>query len=157
VFVYGTLKRGERNHGRYCPGALRVEPATVSGHLYDLPGGHPDLGPGYGYPALVVPWASILATGTTDYAADAALEPPAAVTGEQAPPVHGELLAFDDPESRLPALDALEGYVPGTESPYRRVLVPAAIPGAGERVAAWTYVVDEPVGTYLSGGRWPEQ
>ena len=33
-------------------------------------------------------------------------------------------MTFDDPENRLPALDALEGYVPGEEGLYERVLVP---------------------------------
>jgi gamma-glutamylcyclotransferase (GGCT)/AIG2-like uncharacterized protein YtfP len=47
MFFYGTLKRGERNHDRYCSGTLRIEEATVRGQLYDLPL--------VGYPALVVP------------------------------------------------------------------------------------------------------
>ena len=47
MFVYGTLKRGERNHERYCSGALRVEGGAVRGELYDLPL--------FGYPELVVP------------------------------------------------------------------------------------------------------
>jgi gamma-glutamylcyclotransferase (GGCT)/AIG2-like uncharacterized protein YtfP len=37
MFFYGTLKRGERNHDRYCGGALRVEEGAVRGELYDLP------------------------------------------------------------------------------------------------------------------------
>lgn len=31
--------------------------------------------------------------------------------------VYGELLTFDDPESRLPAIDRLEGFRPGGSSP----------------------------------------
>ena len=48
--------------------------------------------------------------------------------------VHGELMTFDDPERRLITLDALEGYVPGEEGLYERVLVPVEI--AGETVLA---------------------
>jgi hypothetical protein len=51
------------------------------------------------------------------------------------------LLAFDDPETRLPAIDRLEGFLPGGPSLYRRVLVPAF---TGETVVpVWLYVGDE--------------
>ena len=63
MFFYGTLKRGERNHDRYCSGTLRIEEATVRGQLYDLPL--------VGYPALVVPEEFIHAFGTGDSARDA--------------------------------------------------------------------------------------
>ena len=62
MFFYGTLKRGERNHDRYCGGALRVEEGAVRGELYELPF--------FGYPALVVPEESIRALGTGDFAGD---------------------------------------------------------------------------------------
>ncbi len=62
VFVYGTLKRGERNNERFCRGVLALREATVRGRLYELP---------YSVPALVVPEEDVLAMGTTDYSADA--------------------------------------------------------------------------------------
>lgn len=34
-------------------------------------------------------------------------------TGAHYSPVYGELLAFEDPENRLPAIDRLEGFHPG--------------------------------------------
>ena len=37
--------------------------------------------------------------------------------------VYGELLTFDDPDSRLPAIDRFEGFRPGASSHYLRVLV----------------------------------
>ena len=37
--------------------------------------------------------------------------------------VYGELLTFDDPETRLPPIDRLEGFRQGGRSLYRRVLV----------------------------------
>jgi hypothetical protein len=61
MFFYGTLKRGERNHERYCGGALDVEEGAVCSELYDLP---------FGYPALVVPEQSIHAFGTGDFTSD---------------------------------------------------------------------------------------
>jgi gamma-glutamylcyclotransferase (GGCT)/AIG2-like uncharacterized protein YtfP len=62
-------------------------------------------------------------------------------------------MTFDDPERRLIALDALEGYAPGEEGLYERVLVPAEI--AGEAVLAWTYRMVRAAGVNLPGGRWP--
>jgi gamma-glutamylcyclotransferase (GGCT)/AIG2-like uncharacterized protein YtfP len=55
--------------------------------------------------------------------------------------VSGELLTFDDPESRLPAIDRLEGFRPGGSSLYRRVLVPVRANGA--KLPAWLYVGTE--------------
>jgi len=61
MFFYGTLKRGGSNHA-YCRGGLVTAEARVEGLLYDLP---------QGYPALVVPEASVLAVGTGDPLRDA--------------------------------------------------------------------------------------
>lgn len=149
MFFYGTLKRGQRNHDRYCSGALQVEEATVRGELYDLP---------FGYPALVVPEESIHAVGTGDPTND--VEEQYRLGHEQAPSLEGprvvgELFAFDDPESRLPPLDRLEGFDPAdASSPYRRVLLPVETDG-GSVILAWAYAVEEPSGAYLSGGSWP--
>lgn len=41
IIVYGTLMTGERNH-RFCENAVKIEPCTVTGTLYDT---------GYGFPA----------------------------------------------------------------------------------------------------------
>jgi gamma-glutamylcyclotransferase (GGCT)/AIG2-like uncharacterized protein YtfP len=69
--------------------------------------------------------------------------------------VHGELLSFDDPEERLPTFDKLEGFHPGGESFYKRVLIPATLAETGVRTLAWAYVVESASGVYLPGGRWP--
>ena len=124
--------------------------ATVRGRLYELP---------YGFPALVVPEEDILATGTTNYLADAE-EQQHVVLGSRGSStrwdtVRGELMIFDDPEERLPALDALEGYVPGEEGLYERVLVPVEI--ASELALAWTYRGTGITGVYLPGGSWPAE
>ena len=126
---------------------LKVREATVRGRLYDLP---------YGFPALVVPEENVLVTGTTNFLADT--EKQYIVSSSRALPtrwdtVHGELMTFDDPEERLPALDSLEGYVPGEEGLYERVLVPVEV--AGEAVLAWTYRGMGINGVYLAGGSWP--
>src|SRR5215207_4626318 len=103
MFFYGTLKRGERNHERFCGGAVRVDEGAVRGAVYDLP---------FDYPALVVPEESIRAFGTGDFSGDAEEQrrlgggPVSLLEG---PRVFGEIFTFDDPESRLPAIDSLEG------------------------------------------------
>lgn len=149
MFFYGTLKRGERNHQRYCGGALSVEEGAVSGDLYDVP---------LGYPALVVPEESIQAFGTDDFAGDAEEQwrlgrgPVPSVEG---PRVFGEIFAFHDPESRLPAIDRLEGFDPAdASSHYRRVLIPVET-NAGSSLLAWAYAVAASTGTHLPEGRWP--
>jgi gamma-glutamylcyclotransferase (GGCT)/AIG2-like uncharacterized protein YtfP len=45
VFVYGTLKPGERYYSQYCQGRVVESCAAIAyGHLYDLP---------FGYPAMI--------------------------------------------------------------------------------------------------------
>lgn len=63
--------------------------------------------------------------------------PKSATVGDWGP-VSGELLTFDDPETRLPAIDRLEGFQPGGPSLYKRVLVPVQADGAVCPV--WLYV-----------------
>ncbi len=152
MFFYGTLKRGERNHERYCSGALHIEEGAVHGDLYDIPL--------FDYPALVVPEKSIHAFGTGDPARDVdkqhrlGLGP---VPPPERPGVFGEIFAFDDPGSRLPALDCLEGFDPtDATSHYRRVLLPAET-GDGAILLAWAYVVRESFGVFLPEGVWPPQ
>ncbi len=146
VFVYGTLKRGERNHDRFCQGVIRIREATIHGWLYNLP---------FGFPALAAPEESVLAVGTLDYSADA--ERQVATIPEEVPIrgdiVHGELLTFDDPLARLPALDGLEGFRPDEDCLYRRVLIPVRADDGMQ--AAWAYAIERASGEYLPGGRWP--
>lgn len=145
LFVYGTLKRGFSNHDDYCRGVLAVEEALVRGCLYIRPDR---------IPFLEVPDEDILATGTADAVADAVIQerlardiksrksaespPDLPVSGRGA--VRGELLVFDNPETRLPAIDRLEGFRPGGRSLYRRILVPAWVNGTC--TVAWTYAVE---------------
>jgi gamma-glutamylcyclotransferase (GGCT)/AIG2-like uncharacterized protein YtfP len=148
MFFYGTLKHGGSNHA-YCRGGRMTAEARVEGLLYDLP---------QGYPALVVPEASVLAVGTSDPLRDArgaaALDRPE-LPEPREPHVHGELYTFDDPEERLPSLDELEEFTPGDpSSPYRRVLVPVR-PDGDVVTLAWAYAVRGLQGTHLPGGRWP--
>ncbi len=162
LFVYGTLKRGFWNHERFCRGVLTVEDAVVRGRLFETSSG---------IPVLEVPEEDILAVGTTNPLADVATqahmtarmsnpEPtldrlPKKGTGAPWAPVYGELLTFDDPETRLPAIDRLEGFHPGGPCLYRRVLVPVRAIGTG--LPAWLYVAD--VTEYLGfkplpSGKW---
>lgn len=159
LFVYGTLKRGYSNHEDYCRGVLAVEEALVRGCLYIRPDR---------IPFLEVPDENVLATGTADPAADAAAQqrlageivsgrlverPPGPSSGNQSV-VYGELLEFDDPETRLPAIDRLEGFRPGGRNLYRRVLVPVRVKDSF--TVAWTYVVETkpPDWPKLASSRW---
>jgi gamma-glutamylcyclotransferase (GGCT)/AIG2-like uncharacterized protein YtfP len=126
VCVYGTLRRAGPNHDRYMRGYLSVEETTIRGRLRWL---------SPGIPMLEVPPEDILAVGTTDYLADAALQerPTAELAGRPPRPeaqgpwdlIPAEVFTFDDPETRMPPLDRLEGFQPGGRSLYRRVLVGA--------------------------------
>lgn len=150
LFVYGTLKRGERNHDRFCRGFTSAEEGTVRGRLYDLP---------FGFPALVVPEDDVYAVGTAGYIADAKLCVGVEI-GEREElaswdVVRGELMTFEDPAERLARIDALEGFRPGEGGFYARVLVPVALTGGGGNVLAWAYSVGEGSGVHLPGGYWP--
>ncbi len=134
LFVYGTLKRGYWNHDAFCLGVLEVREAQVRGRLYEGPG----------FPVIEVPDEDILAHGTADRSVGRRghTGAPVRLGGETHPrpvpgsatlgawgAVSGELVSFNDPESRLPAIDRLEGFRPGGSSLYRRVLSS----GDGER------------------------
>jgi len=70
-------------------------------------------------------------------------------------PVYGEILTFDDPVIRLPAIDRLEGFHPGGPCLYRRALV--AVQANGVILPAWLYVVDVTGNrglTPLPSGKW---
>lgn len=150
LFFYGTLKRGQINHERFCRGYARAAQATVRGRLYDLP---------FGFPAIVVPREDVRATGTTNPLADAATQRRQAdgvAHPKAAPRVSGELLVFDDFEERLPALDRFEGFDPESGNGlYRRVLVPVVTRETS--VLAWIYAIERPSGVHLPDGRWPRE
>ena len=116
---------------------------------------------------MKVPDEDILAHGTGDPLADVGTQ--ARLSGQWRPrpvsesttvgasgAVYGELLTFDDPLSRLPAIDRLEGFRPGGSSLYRRVLVPATINGIRE--LAWVYTVEATriKRRRIVSGRWPK-
>jgi len=70
--------------------------------------------------------------------------------------VYGEILTFDDPVIRLPAIDRREGFQPGGPCFYRRVMVPILVNGAV--LPAWLYVGENPMSrrfTPLGKSRWP--
>jgi gamma-glutamylcyclotransferase (GGCT)/AIG2-like uncharacterized protein YtfP len=165
LFVYGTLKRGFWNHDRFCRGVVTVEAALVRGRLFETSSG---------IPVLQVPEEDILAVGTTDPLADVGTQ--AHVTARMSSPeptpdrlpkkgtgapwgdVYGELLTFDDPETRLPAIDRLEGFRPGGPCLYRRVLV--STQAHGTVLPGWLYVGEDPISgrlTPLGGSRWPRK
>ncbi len=153
VLVYGTLKRGQWNHDRFCRHAIDIRPATTVGRLYDLPAG---------FPALEVPDAAILAVGTGDPLADAETQARVAPRGLVIPElegdwdvVHGELITFADPARDLPPLDRLEGFRPDGHGLYRRALV-ATRANTGVEAAWVCHMARVRQGGRLRGGVWPE-
>ena len=148
MFFYGTLKQGQSNHDRFCRGAVHIEAATTLGRLYELP---------FGFPGLHVNRDHVQAIGTRDYLADAGKQREGPAPLAPAPGwdiVYGELFIFEDPERRLVALDALEGFAPGEDGLYRRVLIPVQ-QSRSEMILAWAYELTRPAGTHLPSGRWP--
>ena len=138
---------------------MDVQQATVRGRLYEGPG----------YPILEVPEGDVLAQGTADPLADAATQArlsdrmrsglqqtPESAAKSTWDTVYGELFTFDDPRTRLPPIDRLEGFHPGGRCLYWRVLVPASVEGV--RQLAWVYVVENlGIGRHrIVSGRWPE-
>lgn len=144
IFAYGTLKRGFSLHGAYCAGAVSIRRAHIRGRLFRGP---------EGYPFLKIPEEDILAPGTADPVADAALQARMTRDALQRPVtirvkdslaggwmlIRGELMTFNDPRIRLPLLDQLEEFHPGVPSLYRRVIAPAR-EGRGTSVPAWVYI-----------------
>lgn len=147
VFVYGTLKRGQRNHDHYCRDTADISPATTVGQLFELP---------FGFPGIRVPDTAIHATGSADYPADArmhhAIAPPPETPEAPWSLVRGELLTFPDANS-LSRLDALEGYAPGEKGLYLRVLIP--VTARKKTCLAWAYALTREAGSRLPDGRWP--
>ena len=105
LFVYGTLKRGQPAHRRYCGDAVFITSGAVRGRLHR----HPD-----GYPVLV-------------------LAPSMLVTGPDWQWIRGELFRLRDPARNLARIDAYEGVIAGTPGSYHRVRV--AVRAAGVRFA----------------------
>jgi gamma-glutamylcyclotransferase (GGCT)/AIG2-like uncharacterized protein YtfP len=160
LFVYGTLKRGFWNHDRFCRGVLDIREAEVRGRLYEMHSG---------IPVLQVPDGDVLAHGSPDPLADVAAQArlseqlasypvPAlqSATAGDCGRVYGELLTFNDPETRLPAIDRLEGFRPSGPSLYRRVLVPVYIEHSIPR-PVWLYIGTSCLNDkiFLSSSRWP--
>jgi gamma-glutamylcyclotransferase (GGCT)/AIG2-like uncharacterized protein YtfP len=136
VFVYGTLKRGLRNHAAHCRHVADIIPASLVGRLYE---------PAHRrFPMLAVPESTILARGSDDALADAALLDRLAPVANDPPPgfvvIRGELLVFEHAIAEsLAGLDTLEGFDPRGHSHYERVAVPLVAPT--EHPAAWVYII----------------
>jgi gamma-glutamylcyclotransferase (GGCT)/AIG2-like uncharacterized protein YtfP len=136
LFVYGTLKRGQRAHSTLGDTARFLCEARVVGTLHLHAGG---------YPVLLVPEQHVLAVGTDDAGADAALQDVVESHEDDRAArgpgrwrwIRGELFAFPMPAAAIATIDAYEGIrdtaVPPT---YRRILVP--VDGAPAR-HAWAY------------------
>ena len=160
LFVYGTLKRGCRNHHVLLPGSLwRSERRPFGAASTRAPGI-----PFWRCPKMTSsPKAPPIPWPTRPPRRDCPIRcSPSTGSSRKAPQgmpwgaVYGELLTFDEPQTRLPPIDRLEGFRPAGRSLYRRVLVPATVDGA--RQLAWVYTVENlGIGRRrIESGRWPE-
>lgn len=174
VFVYGSLKRGYRNHRTYCGEYEAFRPATVQGKLFRQADG---------YPMLTVPDSSVLALGSADLAADlrrfaevkqafamqkanptdTISKPPTdADSDEDWQPIQGEIYAWPaqaivENQHRLSRLDQLEDFLPGQpDALYHRAIVLAQHTDGWEPV--WVYIAPAgklPQGVSPMGRSWP--
>ncbi len=124
-------------------------PAATWGRLYVL-----DLG----FPALEVPRELILADGTDDPLADAAIQAGWPEVRFERPGgdwdlIEGELMTFADPGRDLPPIDRLEGFRPGRQCLYDRALVRVKY-GLGP-IAAWAYERTGLRGRGVRCSAWP--
>ena len=69
---------------------------------------------------------------------------------------YGELLTFDDLESRLPAVDCLEGFRPGGPCLYRRVLVPVTVGESLEMACLYIVAAAGIKRRRIVSGSWPD-
>jgi gamma-glutamylcyclotransferase (GGCT)/AIG2-like uncharacterized protein YtfP len=151
LFVYGTLKKGFWNFDRFCTRAVRIEPATTWGRLYQLPAG---------FPALEVPESSILATGTADPLADTRTQNTIELAENAMPRpegdwdlVHGELMTFANPGFDLPPIDRLEAFDPNGRCVYKRVLVAVETNDLIRPVWLYNYKLGHNM-ERIASGRW---
>ena len=163
LFVYGTLKRGERNHAPYCHDVVDVQVAAVWGRLHHLTAG---------YPMLEVPRRHVILLGTADYESDAARKadldaaPPATPCQATAPHgdwqlISGEVITLAGHGHSMRGIDALENFQPLGHGTYLRVVVPLArlddVP-LDSPSFVWTYIAPAgriPTGAKRIGSRWP--
>lgn len=164
IFVYGSLKRGYRNHTAYCQGYESFRTATIVGRLYRQADG---------YPMLIVPPDSILALGTGDICQD--LEQlaqvaksisnqslPAPIADDSWLEIRGEIYEWPAGHAEsgniVTRLDRLEDFYPNDTSGslYHRVIVLARHAEGIEPV--WTFVAplgELPQGCSPMGRSWP--
>lgn len=159
LFVYGTLKKGERNHDKYCTGVGRIVEARIRGRLYAKPSGTP---------ILDIPAVDELAEGCADRIGDIVLQPemnrrlaerefsweydPADGEWDE---ITGELMEIPAREESLYGLDWLEDFLPPDNIVYRRVMARVfPVDSSGKPVAAWVYVQKPWHEVRRIGNRW---
>lgn len=134
IFVYGTLRPGQKYHHLINDLLLTAEPATVTGFvMYDL---------AYGYPAIVsVP--PIIGSNPESHEAS--------MGNVFHDTIYGDILSFSesDIEDALSILDELESYYEGSpDNEYDRILVDAEN-SLGKRESCWLYTYPVHKATWL--------
>ena len=161
VFVYGTLKAGERNAHYRAQASERIE-AVAQGALYDT-GPFPiaDLASSRLHRRVK---ASSRLSRDIDAAIRANRDDVAELAEPDFPLIQGEDLFFSRADSRALAMrDMLEDFSPDDKarSMYWRVLVAVRGGASGRIFWVWSYTAPRgselvSQGRLLEGGRWPE-
>ncbi|MBW4691816.1 MAG: gamma-glutamylcyclotransferase [Lyngbya sp. HA4199-MV5] len=135
VFVYGTLKPGEKNHQICASYVVASKPASANGRLYALP---------FGYPAMTLEEGTVHGT-VLSFVDEIALE------------------ALDAYERHDPA--EFYAYVPDQhleQNEYDRQKITVYDQAQQESGQAWTYLmtkeqVQRLSGVFLPDGQWVQQ
>lgn len=145
MMVYGTLKKGFRNHHLAAPYCLSIETVQFWGRLYDLPA--------HACPAIEFFRSGL--KGSPDYNRDSRdfarilkteklmsrelfLERPAGDWDL----LEGELITLKEGEVILPVLDELESCFVDEKLCYDRVIIPV-LTGKKDVSLAWAYQIRE--------------
>ena len=135
VFVYGTLMSSYPEHALYCPKPISVAKAFMQGELFEVQGK---------YPILKIPEEDIAlhATGNPveDWLEANKRGRYSSIRDRDSENwIEGELLELPLQENSLAKMDEWEGFKPGGDSVYRRV-VAEAITEEETVMLSWVYV-----------------
>ncbi|MCG8453117.1 MAG: gamma-glutamylcyclotransferase [Spirochaetales bacterium] len=139
MLVYGTLKRGFRNHHLLQPYLHSIRSASFWGKLYHL---HD-----YECPAVIFP--EHLAQGSGDYSHDLRIQMGLnqqrhglfpEVEQEGWTRLSGELVELQNPREAFVVLDQLEGFLCEESPSYERILIPVHTDQGW--LYAWAYGMD---------------
>ncbi len=149
LFAYGTLMSGHPEHDRYCPKPVSVLKAEMPGRLFEIEDA---------YPILHIPQETVLLRATNDPIADwkqVHNEDGGKAWDRNANWIKGEILELPVGIKTFSKMDAWEGFEPGSNSVYERVIARAKIVEA-KTVFCWVYVCRKILSSFkeLNASEW---